>query len=85
VIGGLYRSLGQEAGAVGTAFALRRRTTGRHRDMISPAIRDLGAMLMMGADPADVMRQYMAKADGPTGGRETNVHFSDYSRRGTWG
>jgi TPP-dependent pyruvate/acetoin dehydrogenase alpha subunit len=79
VIGGLYRSLGQEAGAVGTAFALRRRSDGTG-DMISPAIRDLGAMLLMGADPADVMRQYMAKADGPTGGRETNVHFSDYSK-----
>ena len=79
VIGGLYRSLGQEAGAVGTAFALRRRADGTG-DVIAPAIRDLGAMLMMGADAADVMRQYMAKADGPTGGRETNVHFSDYQK-----
>ncbi|HSH44342.1 MAG TPA: thiamine pyrophosphate-dependent enzyme [Longimicrobiales bacterium] len=79
VIGGLYRSLGQEAGAVGTAFAMRRRTDGTG-DVMSPAIRDLGAMLMMGADAADVMRQYMAKADGPTGGRETNVHFSDYQK-----
>lgn len=79
VIGGLYRSLGQEAGAVGTAFALRRRSDGTG-DVLSPAIRDLGAMLMMGAPAADVMRQYMAKGDGPTGGRETNVHFSDYRR-----
>ena len=79
VIGGLYRSLGQEAGAVGTAFALRRRDDGTG-DVMSPAIRDLGAMLMMGADAADVMKQYMAKADGPTGGRETNVHFSDYDK-----
>jgi len=79
VIGGLYRSLGQEAGAVGTVFALRRRTDGTG-DVIAPAIRDLGAMLMMGADAADVMKQYMAKGDGPTGGRETNVHFSDYRK-----
>lgn len=79
VIGGLYRSLGQEAGAVGTAYALRRRSDGTG-DVMSPAIRDLGAMLMMGAPAADVMRQYMAKGDGPTGGRETNVHFSDYQR-----
>jgi TPP-dependent pyruvate/acetoin dehydrogenase alpha subunit len=79
VIGGLYRSLGQEAGAVGTAFALRRRDDGTG-DVMSPAIRDLGAMLMMGADAADVMKQYMAKGDGPTGGRETNVHFSDYRK-----
>ncbi|MGK7310917.1 MAG: thiamine pyrophosphate-dependent dehydrogenase E1 component subunit alpha [Candidatus Longimicrobiales bacterium M2_2A_002] len=79
VIGGLYRSLGQEAGAVGTAYALRRRSDGTG-DVIAPAIRDLGAMLMMGADAADVMRQYLARADGPTGGRETNVHFSDLDR-----
>jgi pyruvate dehydrogenase E1 component alpha subunit/2-oxoisovalerate dehydrogenase E1 component alpha subunit len=79
VIGGLYRSLGQEAGAVGTAYALRRREDGTG-DVIAPAIRDLGAMLMMGADAADVMKQYMARAGGPTGGRETNVHFSDYDR-----
>jgi TPP-dependent pyruvate/acetoin dehydrogenase alpha subunit len=79
VIGGLYRSLGQEAGAVGTAYALRRRTDGTG-DVLSPAIRDLGAMLMMGAAPADVMRQYMAKGDGPTGGRETNVHFTDHGK-----
>lgn len=79
VIGGLYRSLGQEAGAVGTAYALRRRTDGSG-DIIAPAIRDLGALLMMGADAADVMKQYMARAGGPTGGRETNVHFSDFDR-----
>ena len=79
VIGGLYRSLGQEAGAVGTAYALRRRSDGTG-DVIAPAIRDLGAMLMMGAGAADVMKQYLARAGGPTGGRETNVHFSDMDR-----
>lgn len=79
VIGGLYRSLGQEATAVGSAYALRRRTDGTG-DVISPAIRDLGALLLMGARPVDVMRQYMAKGDSPTGGREQNVHFTDYDR-----
>ena len=79
VIGGLYRSLGQEATAVGSAYALRRRSDGTG-DVISPAIRDLGALLLMGARPADVMLQYMAKADSPTGGREQNVHFTDYDR-----
>lgn len=38
VIGGLYRSLGQEATAVGSAYALRRRTDGTG-DVIAPAIR----------------------------------------------
>ncbi|CAN5838399.1 thiamine pyrophosphate-dependent dehydrogenase E1 component subunit alpha [soil metagenome] len=79
VIGGLYRSLGQEATAVGSAFALRRRSDGTG-DVIAPAIRNLGSLLAMGARPVDVMRQYMAKADSPTWGREQNVHFTDYDR-----
>lgn len=79
VIGGLYRSLGQEATAVGSAYALRRRADGTG-DVIAPAIRDLGALLLMGAAPVAVMRQYMAKRDSPTGGREQNVHFTDYLR-----
>ncbi len=79
VIGGLYGSLGQEATAVGSALALRRRSDGTG-DVIAPAIRDLGALFVMGARPVDVFRQYMAKADSPTGGREQNVHFTDYDR-----
>lgn len=79
VIGGLYRSLGQEATAVGSAWALRRRDDGTG-DILSPAIRNLGALLVMGVRPVDVMRQYMAKGDSPTRGREQNVHFTDYDR-----
>ncbi len=79
VIGGLYGSLGQEAGAVGSAYALRRRDDGTG-DVLAPAIRDLGALLLMGAPPEAVLRQYMAKGDSPTGGREQNVHFTDYDR-----
>jgi TPP-dependent pyruvate/acetoin dehydrogenase alpha subunit len=79
VIGGLYRSLGQEATAVGSAYALRRRTDGTG-DCIAPAIRNLGSLMMMGAQPVEVMRQYMAKGDSPTWGREQNVHFTDYDK-----
>ena len=79
VIGGLFRSLGQEATAVGSAYALRRRTDGTG-DVISPAIRNLGSLFLMGARPVEVMRQYMAKGDSPTGGREQNVHFTDYRK-----
>jgi TPP-dependent pyruvate/acetoin dehydrogenase alpha subunit len=74
VIGGLFRSLGQEGGAVGSAYALER---GRHRDFLSPLIRNLGSMLVMGAQPIQILRQYMAKADSPSGGRELNIHFGD--------
>src|SRR2546429_3577167 len=37
-------------------------------------------MLVMGAQPIQILRQYMAKAEGPTRGRELNVHFNDLER-----
>src|SRR5687768_14580887 len=74
VIGGLFRSLGQEADAVGSAFALER------QDFLSPLIRNLGSMLVKGAQPAEIIRQYMAKGDSPTRGRELNIHYGDLER-----
>ncbi|MGH7529219.1 MAG: thiamine pyrophosphate-dependent dehydrogenase E1 component subunit alpha [Gemmatimonadales bacterium] len=74
VIGGLYRSLGQEGESVASAYALER---GRNKDILSPLIRNLGSLLVMGAKPVEILRQYMAKAESPTHGREMNVHFND--------
>jgi TPP-dependent pyruvate/acetoin dehydrogenase alpha subunit len=74
VVGGLFRSLGQEADAVGSAFALER------RDVLSPLIRNLGSMLVKGATPLEILKQYMAKGDSPTRGRELNIHFGDTER-----
>jgi TPP-dependent pyruvate/acetoin dehydrogenase alpha subunit len=74
VVGGLFRSLGQEADAVGCAYALER------RDIMSPLIRNMGAMLVKGATPVEILKQYMAKADSPTRGRELNIHFGDTDR-----
>jgi pyruvate dehydrogenase E1 component alpha subunit/2-oxoisovalerate dehydrogenase E1 component alpha subunit len=76
VVGGLFRSLGQEADAVGSAFALDR----SKGDILSPLIRNLGSMLVQGATPLEVLRQYMAKAESPTRGRELNIHFNDLER-----
>lgn len=67
--GGLYRCLGQEATAVGTAFALE------EGDLLIPVIRDLGSVLVRGARSADVLRQLLAKADGPSRGRDAFLHF----------
>ena len=75
VVGGLFRSLGQEACAVGSAYALRR------EDVLSPLIRNLGSMLVKGATPLEVVRQYMAKGNSPTRGRELNIHFGDVRDR----
>jgi TPP-dependent pyruvate/acetoin dehydrogenase alpha subunit len=79
VVGGLFRSLGQEGEAVATAYALERRGDGTG-DVLSPLIRNLGSMLVMGASPGEVLRQYMAKGDSPTLGKELNIHFADYQR-----
>lgn len=76
VVGGLFRSLGQEADAVGSCFALEQ------RDVMSPLIRNLGAMLVKGATPVEVLKQYMARADSPTRGRELNIHFGDIGAAG---
>lgn len=76
VIGGLFRSLGQEGESVGSAYALDR-TQG---DFLSPLIRNLGSMLVQGATPLEILRQYMAKAQSPTRGRELNIHFGDLDR-----
>jgi pyruvate dehydrogenase E1 component alpha subunit/2-oxoisovalerate dehydrogenase E1 component alpha subunit len=74
VVGGVFRSLGQEATAVGTAYALEA------RDFITPLIRDLGAVLVKGIRPREIFAQYMAKAWGPSGGRDLNIHFGDMEK-----
>lgn len=76
VVGGLFRSLGQEADAVGSAYALDR----SKGDMLSPLIRNLGSMLVQGAKPVEILKQYMAKGDSPTRGRELNIHYGDLVR-----
>ena len=74
VVGGVFRSLGQEATAVGSAYALQ------PTDFVTPLIRDLGAVLVKGIRPREIFAQYMAKAWGPSGGRDLNIHFGDMSK-----
>ena len=74
VVGGVFRSLGQEATAVGTAYALQ------PQDFVTPLIRDLGAVLVKGIKPRDIFAQYMAKAWGPSGGKDLNIHFGDMEK-----
>src|SRR6266404_7312750 len=76
VIGGLYRSLGQEGESVAAAYAL----DFKQGDVVQPLIRNLGAILVAGARAADIIKQYMAKGDSPTRGRELNIHFGDLVR-----
>lgn len=73
VIGGIYRSLGQEGESVGAAYALDY----EQGDVVQPLIRNMGSILVAGAKPVDILRQYMAKGDSPTRGRELNIHFGN--------
>ena len=74
VVGGVFRSLGQEATAVGSAYALQ------PQDFLTPIIRDLGAVFVKGIRPREIFAQYMAKAWGPSGGRDLNIHFGDMEK-----
>jgi pyruvate dehydrogenase E1 component alpha subunit/2-oxoisovalerate dehydrogenase E1 component alpha subunit len=69
VIGGLYRSLGQEGESVATAYALKR------TDAILPLIRNMGALTTMGVRPREIFLQYMAKGASNSRGRDLNIHI----------
>lgn len=76
IAGGVYRSLGQEADTVGSAFALDR----SKGDVVCPMIRNLGAILVQGARVVDVLRQNLARETAPTRGREQSFHFADLEK-----
>ena len=75
IVGGLYSSLGQEAISVGTAYALG------PGDWIAPMIRNIGALLVRGFKPRDVLTQHMARYTSPTQGKDGTSHFGDLKSR----
>ena len=74
IVGGCYTSHGMEAIAVGYASALA------HDDVIAPFHRDMGAFLIRGITPGEVLAQYLGKRTGPTKGKDGNVHMGDLKR-----
>ena len=76
IVGGLFRSLGQEATAVGSAYAL----DAKQGDILSPLTRDLGALLVMGALPREVFANYLWRATSLSHGRDQNIHITDLQR-----
>src|SRR5260370_12565339 len=69
IVGGLYRSLGQEATSVGSAFALER------GDILGPLIRSRGHVPAMGIAPRGIFTQFLARGNSPTGGKEGILPF----------
>ncbi|HKI82983.1 MAG TPA: thiamine pyrophosphate-dependent dehydrogenase E1 component subunit alpha [Candidatus Krumholzibacteria bacterium] len=74
VVGGLYSSLGQEAVAVGTAYALEK------GDRMGALIRNLGSLMVKGVRPREIFTQYLARATSPSFGRDGNTHFGSIER-----
>jgi TPP-dependent pyruvate/acetoin dehydrogenase alpha subunit len=75
IVGGLYSSFGQEAISVGTAYALG------PGDWIAPMIRNIGALLVRGFKPRDILTQHMARYTSPTLGKDGTSHFGDLKSR----
>ena len=74
IVGGVYTSNGMEAISVAYALALER------DDVIAPFHRDMGAFLVRGITPGEVIAQYLGKRTGPTKGKDGNVHIGDLKR-----
>lgn len=74
IVGGVYTSHGMEAISVGYASALE------PTDVIAPFHRDMGAFLVRGITPGEVIAQYLGKRTGPTKGKDGNVHVGDLKR-----
>src|ERR687888_1012874 len=69
--GSFYTGRGNEAAGVGIATAMG------PDDVGTPLHRDMGVHVVRGIEPWRVFANYMAKADGPTKGKDGNVHLAD--------
>ncbi len=72
--GGVFTSLGQEATAVGTAFALE------PKDFIAPLIRDIGACFVKGIEPRTIFLQYFGRGTAPSRATDVQFHFADLDK-----
>jgi pyruvate dehydrogenase E1 component alpha subunit len=69
--GSFYTGRGNEAAAVGIASAMGTDDVG------TPLHRDMGVHITRGVEPWRIFAQFMGRADGPTKGRDGNVHMAD--------
>jgi pyruvate dehydrogenase E1 component alpha subunit len=69
--GSFYTGRGNEAAAVGVGSAMG------PDDVGAPLHRDIGVHIVRGVEPWRIFANYMGRADGPTRGRDGNVHLAD--------
>jgi TPP-dependent pyruvate/acetoin dehydrogenase alpha subunit len=69
--GSFYTGRGNEGASVGVATARGADDDG------TPRPRDMGVHVVRGIEPWRIFAQYMGRADGPTRGKDGNVHMAD--------
>src|SRR5262245_40460244 len=69
--GSFYTGRGNEAAAVGVATAMQQDDVGTRLP------RHTGVHVLRGVQPCRSLAQYMGRADGPTKGKDGNVHMAD--------
>ena len=67
--GSVYDGRGQEAVAAAAGLALG------PRDVVCPLNRELATHFARGVTAADALRNFLGRGDGPTRGRDGNMHF----------
>ncbi len=75
IVGGAYSGNGNEATAVGSAFALNK------NDYLFPMHRDMGAHFVKGQSVLNMMLQHLGRDTSLTRGRDGTGHYSDPSLR----
>ncbi len=75
MVGGAFTGYGNEATAVGSAFALE------PQDYLFPMHRDLGAHLVKGQTLRNIFLMQLGRAEGLARGRDGTGHYADPSRR----
>lgn len=75
MLGGAYSGWGNEATAVGSAYALE------PQDYLYPMHRDIGAHFARGQSARVLMLNHLAKAESPTRGRDGTGHYYDRPKR----
>lgn len=71
IVGGAYTGNGNEATAVGSAFALEK------HDYLFPMHRDMGAHLVKGQTLRNLMLQHLARGNSLSKGRDGTGHYAD--------
>ncbi|HMP75487.1 MAG TPA: thiamine pyrophosphate-dependent dehydrogenase E1 component subunit alpha [Kiritimatiellia bacterium] len=72
IYGGVYTGVGQEA--IGSAIT----AASGPEDLFTPLIRNMTVHIGRGESTLNIFRQWLARASGPTRGRDGNVHYGNF-------